>query len=224
VKLPTQRLYETVSQGIVALTNLDGTINMKKERGEGLILEEALKEAIINAFHPTPTLKDDPSVQSLVSIIQQGDVDDPIAAEKAIDILCYRSWYLDKEEALSSTLLPRLASSRSKRSKGTVERFSIPDDSVIDRVRFSHEVSGESKDFGFTSDLDCLTTGGALSFPIDKLVYPKNAFKLDCATGLTCIDGSLVVTYVSFTNFIRVQFRVEYQSNVMHRVSPPLCS
>jgi hypothetical protein len=132
---------------------------------------------------------------------------------------------LGLKKPLSSTLLPRSASSRNTRSTGTVDRFGIPDDSVIDHVRFSHEVSGESEDFGFTSDLDCLaTTGGTLSFPIDKLVYPKHAFKLDCATGLTCIDESLVVTYDFFINFIRIQFHVEYQSNIMHSLSLLLCS
>jgi hypothetical protein len=95
VKLPTKRLYGTVSQGLVALTELDRTTNTQMERGEGQILEEPLKEAILDAFQPTTNIKDDPSVQTLASIIQQGVVNDSITAVKTIDILCYRSWYLD---------------------------------------------------------------------------------------------------------------------------------
>lgn len=200
MKLPTEQLYETVSQGIVALTKIDGrTPNKEKKCGEGRIFEPALREEIFNHFRPTSNLSDDPSIQALASIIGHGDLNEPIFAEKAIDALCYRSWYLNSEEPLSATLLERSPLQLATKSQRTVDRLGIPDDSVIDHVRFSHTVSGEPEDFKVEwSDLKCLTTGGKLHFPTDKLVYPSNLFKLDCVTGLTPIDKSREVICVPF--------------------------
>ncbi|MHB1799724.1 MAG: hypothetical protein ACYCUI_15745 [Vulcanimicrobiaceae bacterium] len=198
VKLPTEDLFETVSQGIVALTEFNKN-DEEKKRSEGRILEEPLKDRILSSFQPTPKLKDDPSIQTLVSIINHGDVDDPIIAEKTIDVLCYRSWHFsEKKQPLSNTLLTTWWPPLDKQV--IMERFGIPDDSVIDHVCFSYKVSGESADFGFTSDLDCFTINGKLSFSANRLVYPKDAFKLDCATGLTYVDDSLVVTQNCFTD------------------------